>query len=203
MNQGFRKAFDAVEPTNQRILLALDTSTSMKGTSCGGINQLNCQEASAALALLWANVEPRIEIVGFTGSENSLNVSRREATTEDISRLDISADQRLDEVLAYMQRLPFGPTDCSLPARWAQTSQDDYDAIIVLTDSETWIGDTHPHEALQKYRQGTAQDVRFIVCAMAGNDFTIAEPDDPLSMDIVGFDSSTPRLMSEFLRGNL
>jgi len=35
---------------------------------------------------------------------------------------------------------------------------------------------------------------------MTSNGFTIADPSDPLSLDVVGFDTSTPSIIAEFCR---
>ena len=47
------------------------------------------------------------------------------------------------------------------------------------------------------------RDAKLIVVAMASNGFTIADPDDPGMFDMVGFDSAAPRVMSEFILGNI
>jgi len=38
---------------------------------------------------------------------------------------------------------------------------------------------------------------------MVSNGFTIADPRDPKLLDVVGFDSATPQLISDFARGAL
>ena len=38
---------------------------------------------------------------------------------------------------------------------------------------------------------------------MVSNGFTIADPNDAGMLDVVGFDTATPQLMSEFARGVL
>jgi 60 kDa SS-A/Ro ribonucleoprotein len=38
---------------------------------------------------------------------------------------------------------------------------------------------------------------------MISNGFSIADPNDAGMLDIVGFDTSTPGLMAEFVRGNV
>jgi 60 kDa SS-A/Ro ribonucleoprotein len=38
---------------------------------------------------------------------------------------------------------------------------------------------------------------------MVSNGFSIADPDDPGMLDVVGFDTATPQLVSEFSRGSL
>jgi 60 kDa SS-A/Ro ribonucleoprotein len=41
---------------------------------------------------------------------------------------------------------------------------------------------------------------RLIVVGMVANGFTIADPDDPGMLDVVGFDTSAPALMADFVR---
>ncbi len=43
---------------------------------------------------------------------------------------------------------------------------------------------------------------KLIVVAFISNGFTIADPDDAGTLDIVGFDSSAPQVMSDFVREN-
>jgi 60 kDa SS-A/Ro ribonucleoprotein len=38
---------------------------------------------------------------------------------------------------------------------------------------------------------------------MVANGFTIADPDDPGMLDVVGFDTATPGLVTGFARGEL
>ena len=38
---------------------------------------------------------------------------------------------------------------------------------------------------------------------MVSNGFSIADPNDPGSLDIVGFDTAMPQLISDFARGAL
>jgi hypothetical protein len=38
-----------------------------------------------------------------------------------------------------------------------------------------------------------------IVVAMASNGFSIADPDDAGMLDVVGFDTATPQVVSDFL----
>ena len=69
---------------------------------------------------------------------------------------------------------------------------------MVLTDSETWAGATHPMQALWRYRQKLEIPAKLVVCGMVANRFTIADPDDAGTLDVVGFDTATPQLLSDF-----
>ena len=97
--------------------------------------------------------------------------------------------------------LPFGGTDCALPMRFALETGREIDTFVIYTDSETWHGEIHPVQALRKYREQTGIAARLVVIGMVANGFTIADPEDPGMLDIVGFDRATPEVVSGFARG--
>lgn len=41
-------------------------------------------------------------------------------------------------------------------------------------------------------------DAKLIVCAMESSKFSIADPRNPNMLDVVGFDTNTPKIISEF-----
>lgn len=78
------------------------------------------------------------------------------------------------------------------------------DVFVVYTDSETWFGKTHPTEALKKYREQMKNpNAKLIVVGMQSNGFTIADPNDKGMLDVVGFDSAAPQIMSLFAEGQI
>ena len=99
--------------------------------------------------------------------------------------------------------LPFGGTDCALPMLYAQAREREIDTFVIYTDSETWAGDIHPAQALRDYRRASGIDARLVVVGMVANGFSIADPADPGMLDVVGFDTATPQLISDFARGAL
>ena len=74
------------------------------------------------------------------------------------------------------------------------------DAFVIYTDSETWFGQVHPCQALQAYRDKFGIPAKLIVVGMVSNGFTIADPEDAGMMDVVGFDSAAPSVISNFIR---
>jgi 60 kDa SS-A/Ro ribonucleoprotein len=96
--------------------------------------------------------------------------------------------------------LPFGGTDCALPMLYAKARGIEVDTFVIYTDSETWAGDVHPARALQEYRSVSGIDARLVVVGMVSNGFTIADPRDRGMLDVVGFDTATPQLISDFAR---
>lgn len=185
LDAAFYAAFGNVTPSGKAHLLALDVSGSMC-QSIGG-SPLSCRMASAAMALVTANVEPHYHVMAFAHQFVPLN---------------ISAGMRLADAVRVVSSLPFGGTDCSLPMVEAQRLGWGVDGFVVYTDSETWVGrHTHPHQALVGYRQATGREAKLVVCGMVANDFTIADPNDPGMLDVVGFDTSTPAIIADFVGG--
>jgi 60 kDa SS-A/Ro ribonucleoprotein len=86
--------------------------------------------------------------------------------------------------------------------KWAMDKKKKFDVFIVYTDSETHFGNIHPSVALQQYREYTKNpEVRLIVVGMVSNGFSIADPNDPLMMDVIGFDTEAPKAMANFIAG--
>jgi hypothetical protein len=99
--------------------------------------------------------------------------------------------------------LPFGATNCALPVVWALKNRVEVDTFQVWTDSETWFGGIHPHQALDAYRQAMGIPARLQVIATTPTEFSIAGPDDPGQLDVSGFDSDVPNLLADHSAGRL
>ena len=206
LDAAFYTAFENVEPARTRLLLALDVSGSMTFGQLAGIPGLTPRDASAALALVTAAIEARYEIVGFfagSGGWKSGTKSQWGFGEQGLTPLAISPRQRLDDAVQAVSDLPFGGTDCALPMLYAQAQEREVDTFVIYTDSETWAGDIHPVQALRDYRQASGIDARLVVVGMVSNGFSIADPTDPGMLDVVGFDTATPQLISDFVRGAL
>jgi 60 kDa SS-A/Ro ribonucleoprotein len=206
LDAAFYTAFENVEPSGSRLLLALDVSGSMTGGWVAGVPGLSPRDASAALALMTAATEERYEVVGFyTGKGGWKAGAQRQwyLGHDGLTPLAISPRQRLDDVVKEIDGLPFGGTDCALPMLYAQAQEREVDTFVIYTDSETWAGQVHPVQALADYRRVSGIPARLVVVGMVSNGFSIADPNDPGMLDVVGFDTATPQLISDFARGTL
>lgn len=185
LNDAFYLAFDAVEPTGKNHLLALDVSGSMGwGTIIG--SPLTYRDASAVMAMVTYRTEPNTEIISFHDTTVPINLTKSDS---------------LDTVIRKINDLPFGRTDCAEPMLYALKHKLPIDVFCIYTDSETWCGNIHPVQALQKYRKETGINAKSVVIGMAANEFSIADPNDLGMLDVVGFDTATPALLSEFVKG--
>jgi 60 kDa SS-A/Ro ribonucleoprotein len=201
LDAAFYAAYGAVEPSGKAMLLACDVSGSM-GSPAGGL-PISCREAVAALSLVSLNVERDVEVIGFSDGGRARNYGGWYGGNSAATRLDITPRRRLDDVCSYMAGLNFGRTDCSLPMMWAKQNKLDTDSITVLTDNETWFGNIHPHQALKAYREHVGHDVKFSVVAMTATGTSIADPNDASSMDVAGFDTNVPQILSDFAAGRI
>jgi len=186
LDEAFYNSFEFVEPTNKRHLLALDVSGSMDWSSIAGMS-ITPREASAAMALITKNVEKRSTVMAF--ANNFMDI-------------DISSRERLDDVINKVSKMDFGRTDCSLPMKFAEKNRIPIDAFIVYTDSETNCYDEEqPMVALKRYRNIMGINSKLIVVGMVSNGFSIADPNDSGSLDVIGFSVDTPKVISQFVFG--
>ena len=60
-----------------------------------------------------------------------------------------------------------------------------------------------PAQALEAYRRKTGIPARLAVVGMTSTGFSIADPADAGMLDVVGFDTATPGLLSDFVAGRI
>jgi 60 kDa SS-A/Ro ribonucleoprotein len=185
LDSSFYLAFKNVEPANKATLIALDVSGSMGWGNIAG-SPLTPREASAAMAMVTARTEPQYAILGFSNT---------------LVPIDIAQCSRLADVIKKIEAIPMGGTDCALPMLWAEANKINVETFLTFTDNETWFGSIHPFQALQKYRKGSGIAARSVVVGMQATNFTLADPADPLSLDVCGFDSSAPSVIADFSAG--
>lgn len=181
----FYESFQYARPTGKKFMLGIDVSGSMTWASSRTANGLlTSAEAAAAMAMYWVRTEETAVAMGFAGQMVDLKINRRDT---------------LGEALRKTSSITGGPTDCSLPMQWALKHRENFDCFMVLTDNETWYGQMHPQEALRQYRDRINPDASQVVAAFVASNRSIADPNDPRSLDVVGFDASVPQIVAAFV----
>lgn len=223
LNDAFYTAFDYVEPTGKRHLLAIDVSHSMGdsmygGGTIAGLGGMMPKEAAAVMAMVTARTESRYEVVAFSGgtdmprefAEGRWSAGKRRGPSsqywddQGFIPLPLSPRQRLDNVMDEINKRGHrNLTDCALPMIYAKEAEREVDVFVVYTDNETWAGEIHPIQALQDYRRASGINAKLVVCGMTASDFSIADPEDAGMLDVVGFDTAAPALISAFTRGEV
>jgi len=191
----FRQSFGNITPTGKRYMIGLDVSGSMGMCVCAGAKNITPREGSVAMAMMTLHAEgaQNVHVYGFSSTFYNFNGKiRPEMTIQDaIKATDV----------------PFGATDCALPMTEALKMYTYngivFDVFCVYTDNETYAPNMHPQVALEQYRKATGVDAKLIVVGMTANQLTIADPNDKNTLNLAGFDTSTPELISMFVRGQI
>lgn len=189
----FRISYGAVTPTGKRIMLGIDVSGSMSSQVLGS-KVLSCRDASIAMALLYMETEKNVSAVAFSETLTDLIAP---------SKFQLRRGMTLQQALAVTNGMNFSATDCVLPIQHAIRCKLPIDAFIIITDSETYAPNEHPQNALIRYREVMGIEAKLIVLGMTGNCFTIVDPNDRNTLNLAGFDTSTPEIASMFMRGEI
>jgi 60 kDa SS-A/Ro ribonucleoprotein len=203
LEAAFYAAFGNIQPANARTLIGLDVSPSMTQPNLlskreanrrvidTGIPGLTPRLASAALSLMQYTSEPNCIITAF---------SSERYTTPGLTRMSVDAARGLDPFLRDIGALNFGGTDCALPMLYAIENDLLVDTFVIYTDNETWAGAVHPYRALQMYRQKSGIDAKLIAVAMTATEYSIGDPHDAGTLNVVGFDLLVPQHIATFSR---
>lgn len=193
MNDAFYLLFHFVQPTGKNILLAVDESGSMTHEIAN--MPMNCYEAAMSMAFVMAKTEPNVDLIGFDTSVHPMNVS---------------PGMRLDQALS--RGAHGGGTDCGCAFNWALREGGKtvkYDAIGLLTDSESWAGGQHVFQWADEYRRTVNPDFRFFTFQMAATQTSLhrtfgedmSKKRITKDLEVVGLDTSAFDLVSPFIRG--
>lgn len=182
----FYKSFKNVEPTGKRYLLGLDISGSMSWNFIQSM-ALNASQVSVAMAMTTLRTEEQCAIFGFADHIIGLNITKESSLKQALKATEC----------------PFGSTDCSALIRFAIKNKIAVDSFIIYTDNETWCGEKNgPARSLWKYREISGIPAKLIVVACTATDYSIADPNDPGMLDIAGFSSAVPQVISYFSSKN-
>lgn len=184
LNDAFYKSFEYLESTGKRYYLGLDCSGSMFGAKVSGMPHLTSAEVGACFAMTLLKTEQNSLIKGYNDEMQNINLSGK----EDLSK-----------VLAVMENVKWGSTDCSLPILDALDKKIRVDVFVNITDNETYYGGEHVHSVLERYRKEMGINAKMIVLATSLSSFSIADPNDDGQLDIAGFSSDVPAVISEFV----
>lgn len=189
LDETFRLSFGAVNDMGKTLLLGLDVSGSMRGTTVSNNALLPAGLAQASMANMYLNTQRDVHVIGY--NRNSVDLS------------NLRADQTLAQALSAVESKLGGATDCSAPVRYALENKLVVDAFIIFTDAENSINYSHacdPSVALTQYNKEMGTSAKLVMVAMANNYYSIA-PNREDVLNVVGFDPSIPSVIEAFLNG--
>lgn len=176
----FTHAIAALTPTGQDILIGVDISGSMSSPVAG--MSMSASQIANVLAVTLLKSEPNAELVWFDTEIKKPTIGRRSS---------------LDEVINKSPN--GGGTDCAQALKYALDKKVSYDAILILTDNETWAGRQHGEKILDEYRRKVNPAVKVVEVAMVSNPYSNLPDDDKNLLRVVGFDASVVDVINSFL----
>jgi 60 kDa SS-A/Ro ribonucleoprotein len=175
-------------------LVAVDVSGSMSDP-VNGSPALTCRDAATAIAVALSRVVEAPEIQAFNqhcpATGHTGNFWGR-----------VKAGSSYSEALEIFGRMN-GSTNCASPILYATQAQKAFDAIVIVSDQDSWSGHVHVAQAMEKYRAAVNPKARLVVLGLAGTGTTLVDPKDPLALGIAGFDAGAVTVLESFLRGAL
>jgi len=151
--------------------------------------------AAGAMALVTMAREPNSHLIGFDSRVFEMNITAR---------------SRIDDIVKALASICGGATNTALPVHYARQKGMKVDAIVSYTDNETWAGRAWGHgggtghvvEEVEKYTDKFGS-FKYLNCAMTATGTSDVDRKNPNMFELVGMDSNTPRLISEYMQGNL
>ncbi len=201
LDKAFELSFENIEPSGMRFYLGVDCSPSMMHGQVAGLAGISPREAAAAMTMATVRTEPFCYVAGFSSSgEHAWDWC---CGSNGMTALGIGRASSISQAIDATQLIKWGGTDCSLPMLDALEKGLRVDVFVIYTDNETYAGRMHPAEALRRYRKRMGIDAKLVIVAFDGSKFSIADPKDRGMLDMVGFDSSGPKIISAFAKGEL
>jgi 60 kDa SS-A/Ro ribonucleoprotein len=187
LEYAFYLAFPNVKPSGKNLMLAVDMSGSMGLGSCAGMAGVSPRMGAAAMAMITMKTEPWYYLVGFMGN---------------LVELRINENMSLWEVANAISTYGFGATNVGAPMKYAADKKLPVDMFVVYTDYELNRG-LHPVSALVMHQEATGRNSKIAYVAMQSYPHTCADPTRNDMMDFVGFDPTTPEMLTRFAVGDI
>lgn len=185
LEQALERSFAYGPLTGKRYYVAMDVSGSMSWGEVAGVPGLSPRIAAAGLSLALDRTEQDVYVAAFQ---------------HQMGRLELRPGESLWDLRERLRALPFGPADAAQPMIDALEKKLAVDCFVVLTDSETSFGTVRPLEALERYRDATGIPAKLVVGGLLSHGFELADPEDGGTLDLVGFDRESPRVLADFAR---
>jgi len=206
LDDAFQLALKDAEPSGKTVLVAVDVSGSMHPRYGGGTAMgIPLFHLAGGMALTHVRLD-NAQCIAFDyeGGAHERKTGRywdgTAAKGPGVYPLVLSGRMRSQDAMRAIEAIGAGgATDCSLPFVHALKHKIRVDAFVVYTDNEGWTGRSHPSQALQEYRNKVNPNAKVVWCAMTAGGSSLGDPEDSLMLSIAGFDSSAPKLISDFV----
>jgi 60 kDa SS-A/Ro ribonucleoprotein len=191
LSDAINRRFEAVTPIAARMLVGVDVSGSMEGSA--SVERLfSCRELAIATAC-WLTraaeaAHQPCRVIGFDTQLTELPVVHARASVWDAMRHVVNG----------------GGTDATQPIRAAlDPAAPTFDAIVLLTDNDSWRGFGHVTQLMAEYRRLRNPSAKLVVFSMVTGKTMLADPTSPLDFAFVGWDAASVDALAAVLPSSL
>ena len=128
LQEAMETATENVPKIEGNIAIGVDVSGSMHssvtGYRAGATSKMSCLDVASLIAAVILRKNPEAELIPFS---------------DNIPKHDLNPFDSIMTNAEKLSKLPWGGTDCSLPPRYLNRKGAEIDALIMLSDNESWI----------------------------------------------------------------
>lgn len=183
----FHRLITSLERHKGRVLIAMDISGSM--LQLVGEKKVQVTDVVAGMTLIAKHCYERVEVMGV-----DMRVHRH---------IPITSGMSLRKASFIIEKLSWGGTALNVLFDYLIEKYSAFDAVLFLTDSESWAGDEHVQVAWEKYRAQVAPNARLLYGIMVPNEYSLADPKDSSVCVTSGFDPNIFSILDMMLDGIL
>lgn len=184
LNRALELSFDTIETTGKNFLVACDASGSM--TWSENIDGVSVEPVKIATVLGLAAIK---------AEKNSYMITYDSS----VKHPHIKKTDGFEEAVTKVLRSGGGSTNPSAVFQYALNEIHNVGVFVLITDNEVNSGE-HAYELFKQYQKKYNPDAKMIVIGLTVTDFSLGDPNDASVLNIAGFNSSVPRLISEFAK---
>lgn len=189
LSDAYVASFTNVTKTGKNILIGIDSSGSMCGSTIQG-TVIDALYGAVAMSQITKKTEPNTQTVIFDTKYMADTYVTR------------GSGLAIQEAVNYYRKNLGGGTDCSLPIVYALEKQiPNIDTFIIYTDNETWAGGSHAYTEFKKYQRKYNNNARIVNVAMTATRGSIIPENENNFLEVIGFDASTPEIITKFING--
>jgi 60 kDa SS-A/Ro ribonucleoprotein len=176
-----------------KVYVLLDVSGSMHspvtGHRAGATTKVQCVDVAALMAAAIARNNPNAEVIPFS------NV---------VTNMRINSNDSLLANASLLRSAPSGGTDCSAPLMHLNKIGAKGDAIIYVSDNESWMDVSHSRgtavmDEWEKFRKRNPHSR--LVCIDLQPNTSLTAPNRPDILNVGGFSDAVFEVLADFVKG--
>lgn len=179
----YNRRLNTMPPRQERLLIAVDVSGSMEFNRPFG--DLHTSHWAYMLAVSLQRQYPNSKIVGYSEKMIEPNESYMKG------EIDVEGFTSLTWRDMWYGENGGGTNESAVLPTISQQPHEPFDAVVFISDGDTWMGDGHPFQTVADYRAAFNPNLVSVCFTITAQGQTRNEPDDALSFDLISAGDGT------------